>query len=171
MNNSLNDSVNNSPNPATGKAVEVIAYTDGSCLRNPGVGGWGVYLPQGIDGTSASCELSGGVLETTNNRMELEAAIQALEATSHKLPLKIFTDSEYLSKGITEWLAGWKRRGWKTAARKPVENQDLWKRLDTLRHGRNITWQWVRAHNQNPGNERADALANQAAHQLARQKR
>ena len=161
----------NDTNDSNAKTAEVIAYTDGSCLGNPGAGGWGVYFPKGLDGTSAAYELSGGTADTTNNRMELQAAIQALEATSQAPALTLFTDSEYLAKGITEWISGWKHRGWKTAAKKPVENQDLWKHLDALATGRNITWQWVRAHNQNHGNERADALANSAAHQAARNKR
>ena len=149
---------------------KIIAYTDGSCLGNPGAGGWGVYFPDGVDGTSPAQELSGGVGETTNNRMELQAAIEALRAAGDDCGLIIFADSEYVVKGITQWLEGWKNRAWRTSARKPVENQDLWKTLDQLCAGRNNPpeWRWVRAHNENLGNERADALARAAAEKVGR---
>ncbi len=144
----------------TSAAVEV--FTDGACRGNPGPGGWGVLLR--YDGNER--ELYGGEPETTNNRMELTAAIRALEALDRPARVVLTTDSEYLRRGITEWMAAWKRRGWRTAARKPVQNQDLWRRLDELVNEHEVTWQWVRGHAGHDANERADALANRGIDEL-----
>ncbi len=133
-------------------------YTDGACKGNPGPGGWGVLLKSG--GTEK--ELFGGELETTNNRMEMTAVIEALEALKRPCEVTLYLDSEYVRKGITEWIHGWKARGWRTAAKQPVKNVDLWQRLDALvaGSGHKIDWRWVKGHAGDPGNERADALAN-----------
>ena len=133
-------------------------YTDGACRGNPGPGGWGALLTAG----EHVKELSGADPLTTNNRMELTAVIRALEALKRPSEVRIFTDSEYVRRGITEWVRSWKARGWKTADRKPVKNQDLWERLDALAAGHRIEWRWVRGHSGIPGNERADRLANEA---------
>jgi len=130
-------------------------YTDGACSGNPGPGGWGVLIRQGDDERT----LKGGAPETTNNRMELQAAIEALTAIGPGGAATIITDSSYVKDGITRWIANWKARGWKTADKKPVKNQDLWQALDTLQAARQITWQWVKGHAGNAGNERADQLA------------
>ncbi len=135
----------------------VEMYTDGACRGNPGPGGWGVLLRSG----ARERELSGAEAYTTNNRMEIMAAIRGLEALRQPCRVTIHTDSEYLRRGITEWLPQWKRRGWKTAARKPVKNDDLWRQLETLAGRHDVSWQWVRGHAGHPDNERADALANQ----------
>ena len=143
-----------------GKEVEPISvYTDGSCLGNPGRGGWGVFAV--IDGKEHSW--SGGDPNTTNQKMEVMAAIKALEHLPEDRPLIIFSDSKYVVDGITDWINNWKRKGWRNANGKPVANQDLWEALDASTDGRNIEWQWIRGHAGNPGNERADALAQQAA--------
>ena len=136
----------------------VEIYTDGACKGNPGPGGWGVLLKSG--GTEK--ELFGGELGTTNNRMELLAVIRALEALKRPCQVTLYLDSQYVLKGITEWLPGWKAKGWRTAARQPVKNVDLWQALDALvaTGGHKINWRWIRGHNGDPGNERADALAN-----------
>ena len=133
-------------------------YTDGACKGNPGPGGWGVLLKAG--GTER--ELFGGELATTNNRMELMAVIQALSALKRPCEVTLFLDSQYVLKGITEWLPGWKAKGWRTASKQPVKNVELWQQLDALvqQGGHQIDWRWVRGHNGDPGNERADALAN-----------
>jgi ribonuclease HI len=136
----------------------VEIYTDGACRGNPGPGGWGVLL---------SCagqvrELSGAQALTTNNRMELTAVIRALQALKRPVEARLFTDSEYVRRGVTEWLAAWKARGWRTADRKPVKNQDLWHELDPLAAAQRIEWHWVKGHSGNPGNERVDRLANEA---------
>jgi ribonuclease HI len=136
----------------------VEIYTDGACRGNPGPGGWGALLTAG----EHVKELSGAEPLTTNNRMELTAVIRALEALKRPSRLRIFTDSEYVRRGITEWVRSWKARGWKTADRKPVKNQDLWERLDSLTAGHQIEWRWVRGHSGIPGNERVDQLANEA---------
>lgn len=133
-------------------------YTDGACRGNPGPGGWGALLLMG----SREKELSGADPSTTNNRMELTAVIRALEAMTRPVQARLYTDSEYVQRGISEWLPGWKSRGWRTADRKPVKNQDLWQRLDELAALHDIEWRWVRGHAGVPGNERADRLANQA---------
>lgn len=136
----------------------VEMYTDGACKGNPGPGGWGAVLLSA--GTEK--ELFGGELGTTNNRMELTAVIEGLAALKRPCRVTIYVDSEYVLKGITEWLAGWKARGWRTAARQPVKNVDLWQRLDALVNagGHAIDWRWVRGHSGDAGNERADVLAN-----------
>lgn len=138
-------------------------YTDGACKGNPGPGGWGVLLKSA--GTQK--ELFGGELGTTNNRMELTAVIEALSALKRPCHVTLHADSQYVLKGITEWLAGWKARGWKTAAKQPVKNVDLWQRLDELVNsaGHKIDWRWVRGHNGDPGNEHADMLANRGVEQ------
>ncbi|MEM9434239.1 MAG: ribonuclease HI [Pseudomonadota bacterium] len=139
---------------------EIYAFTDGACSGNPGPGGWGVLL-QARDGETIlkSRELQGGAAETTNNRMELQAAIEALEALERASAVTVITDSAYVKGGITEWIHGWKQRGWKTSAKKPVKNEDLWKRLDAAQTRHTVTWQWVKGHAGHPENEAADALA------------
>jgi ribonuclease HI len=140
----------------SGKVVEI--YTDGACSGNPGPGGWGVVLTY----ADRKKELHGGSAEpTTNNRMELMAAIAALESLSRPSVVRLHTDSVYVRSGITSWLPSWKRNGWKTAARQPVKNADLWQRLDAAASRHDVQWLWVKGHAGNPGNERADALANQ----------
>lgn len=136
----------------------VVIYTDGACKGNPGPGGWGVYLKSG----EHEKELWGGERDTTNNRMELMAVIQALSALKRPCQVSLHLDSEYVRKGITEWIHGWKKKGWVTASKQPVKNAELWQRLDALVHGgpHRIEWHWVKGHAGNPGNERADALAN-----------
>ncbi len=138
---------------------QVVIYTDGACKGNPGPGGWGALL-RSPDG--AEKELSGGELSTTNNRMEMLAVIQALTALKRPCAVRLYLDSQYVLKGMTEWLPGWKARGWKTAAKEPVKNVDLWQQLDQLvsKGGHTIDWCWVKGHAGDPGNERADALAN-----------
>jgi len=140
----------------------VEIYTDGACRGNPGVGGWGALLRSG----GRERELFGGEPATTNNRMELTAAIRALEALSRRCEVSLYTDSQYVRQGITTWLADWKRRDWRTADRKPVKNQDLWEQLDALAAKHDIEWHWVRGHDGHPENERADALANRGIDEL-----
>ena len=140
----------------------VEIYTDGACKGNPGPGGWGALLRSG----RRERELFGGEPDTTNNRMELTAVIRALEALKRPCDVAVFTDSEYVKKGITEWLAAWKRRGWKTADRKPVKNEALWRRLDELARRHRVRWHWVRGHSGHPENERADELANRGVASL-----
>lgn len=137
---------------------QVVIYTDGACKGNPGPGGWGVYLRSG----AVEKDLCGGEAQTTNNRMELTAVIEALRALKRPCKVHLYMDSEYVRKGITEWLPGWKARGWKTAAKQPVKNVDLWQALEALvgAGGHEIEWRWVKGHAGDPGNERADALAN-----------
>ncbi|HEY8616695.1 ribonuclease HI [Phenylobacterium sp.] len=134
---------------------QVVIHTDGACSGNPGPGGWGAILQYG----EKEKVLKGGELATTNNRMELMAAIQALEALTKPCKVELHTDSQYVQKGIHEWIHGWKRRGWKTADGKPVKNDDLWKRLDAARMRHEVTWRWVKGHVGHELNERADALA------------
>jgi ribonuclease HI len=134
----------------------VTIYTDGACSGNPGPGGWGALLT--FDGKDK--EIFGGEAETTNNRMELSAAINALNALKRGLPVDLHTDSTYVRDGVMKWMANWKKNGWKTAARKPVKNQDLWEALDEAISRHDITWHWVKGHAGVPGNEKADALAN-----------
>jgi ribonuclease HI len=138
--------------------VEVVIYSDGACRGNPGPGGWAALL---IKGTNER-ELSGAEAETTNNRMELTAVLRALEALKRPVRARVYTDSEYVRKGITEWLANWKKRGWKTADRKPVRNQDLWEALDAAASAHHVDWRWVKGHAGVPGNERVDELARRA---------
>ena len=135
--------------------TEVVIYTDGACSGNPGPGGWGAVLRW--NGTEK--DLHGGELQTTNNRMELMAAISALEGLTRPSQVELHTDSKYLLDGITKWIAGWQRNGWRTAAKKPVKNEDLWRRLVTAMDRHEITWQWVKGHAGDEGNERADELA------------
>jgi ribonuclease HI len=134
---------------------EVEIFTDGACSGNPGPGGWGAILRKG----DAEKELCGGEALTTNNRMELTAAIRALEALKRPCTVHLHTDSTYVRSGITQWIAGWMRNGWRTAAKKPVKNEDLWRRLAELADGHEVHWHWVRGHSGHPENERADALA------------
>lgn len=143
-------------------AESVHIYTDGACRGNPGPGGWGAILRYG----DREKELYGGERATTNNRMELMAAIQALEALTRPCDAVVTTDSEYLRKGITEWLPQWKRRGWKTAAKQPVKNQDLWERLERAIETHRVHWQWIKGHSGHAENERADALANRAIDEM-----
>jgi ribonuclease HI len=138
------------------KRVEL--YTDGACSGNPGPGGWGVLLVFGPHRK----ELSGGEAQTTNNRMELRAVIEGLRALKRRVPVTVHTDSTYVMKGITEWIQGWKARGWRTADRKPVKNEDLWRELEAALEGHRVEWRWIRGHSGHPGNERADALAREA---------
>ena len=139
------------------KSEIVEVYADGACKGNPGPGGWGVWIRMG----QHSKELCGGELLTTNNRMELTAVIRALEALKRTCQLQIYTDSVYVQKGMTEWLASWKARGWRTSDKKPVKNDDLWQQLDALAQQHEIEWFWVKGHAGHEGNERADALANE----------
>jgi ribonuclease HI len=138
-------------------------YTDGACKGNPGPGGWGALLKS----AGSQKELFGGELATTNNRMEMTAVIEALSALKRPCHVRLHVDSQYVLKGMTEWLPGWKARNWKTAAKAPVKNVDLWQRLDQLvsTSGHKIDWHWVRGHNGDPGNERADELANRGVEQ------
>ena len=136
----------------------VVIYTDGACRGNPGPGGWGALI---LDG-GIERELSGAENETTNNRMELTAAIMALQSLPDGTAGDLYTDSEYVMKGLNEWLPNWKARGWKTAAKKPVKNQDLWQALDAADARHRIRWHWVKGHNGNDGNEHVDRLANRA---------
>ena len=136
----------------------VTIHTDGACSGNPGPGGWGAVMRYG----DAEKELSGGAPETTNNRMELMAAIRALEALTRPMAVDLYTDSTYVRGGITEWLANWKQRNWRTASKKPVKNVDLWQRLDIAASRHQVVWHWIKGHAGDPGNERADRLARAA---------
>ncbi|MGK7752579.1 MULTISPECIES: ribonuclease HI [unclassified Roseovarius] len=140
--------------------ADLFAYTDGACSGNPGPGGWGALL-QAKEGDAVvkERELSGGEAETTNNRMELLAAITALETLSKPTRITIVTDSAYVKNGVTGWIHGWKRNGWKTSNKKPVKNVDLWQRLDAAAQRHDVTWEWVKGHAGHPENERADELA------------
>jgi len=138
---------------------DVVIYTDGACKGNPGPGGWGAWLRAGTH----EKELWGGETLTTNNRMELTAVIEALTVLKPGTQVVLHTDSEYVKNGITTWIHGWKARGWTTAARQPVKNVDLWQRLDALSRQHRVDWRWVRGHAGDPGNERADQLANRGA--------
>jgi len=140
----------------------VEIYTDGACRGNPGPGGWGVLLRA----RGAEKELYGADRATTNNRMELTAVIRALEALKRPSEVRLYTDSQYVQKGISQWIGDWKRRGWRTAAKKPVKNEDLWRRLDELAARHRVEWRWVKGHAGHDGNERADALANRAIDEL-----
>jgi ribonuclease HI len=148
------------PNPRE-HLVEI--FTDGACLRNPGPGGWGAILRSGRH----EREIHGGEPVTTNNRMELMAAIRALESLTRPSTVHLYTDSQYLRRGITEWLPGWKRNGWKTGAKKPVKNVDLWTRLDAAAQAHDVQWFWVKGHAGHPENERADRLACLGAEEAA----
>lgn len=141
---------------------QVIIHTDGACKGNPGPGGWGALLQFG----GREKELWGGEPLTTNNRMELMAAIMALEALTRPCKVELHTDSTYVMKGISEWIRGWKARGWKTADKKPVKNDDLWKRLDAARARHEVQWRWVKGHSDHALNDRADALANRGVEEI-----
>ncbi|GAB3303176.1 ribonuclease HI [Pseudoclavibacter terrae] len=142
---------------------DVVMYTDGACKGNPGPGGWGVWLRSG----DHEKELFGGELTTTNNRMELKAVIEGLSALKKPCTVALYLDSQYVRKGITEWIKGWKAKGWKTASKQPVKNAELWKELDALVEdsGHTIEWHWVKGHSGDVGNERADMLANKGVDQ------
>ena len=142
--------------------AEVVIYTDGACSGNPGPGGWGAILRSG----NTEKELFGGDPATTNNRMELMAAIQALEALKRPTTVTLYTDSKYVHDGITKWIIGWQRNGWKTSAKQPVKNGDLWQRLVKANDGHDVTWKWVKGHVGDPGNERADELARRGITEL-----
>jgi ribonuclease HI len=144
---------------------EVVAFTDGACRGNPGPGGWGVVLQSG----GRERQLCGGEPLTTNNRMELTAAIEALSALRQPCRVALYTDSIYVRNGITEWLPNWRRRGWRTASRKPVKNQDLWERLSELADGHDVDWHWVKGHAGHAGNELADLLANRGLEESLQQ--
>ncbi|HLX24071.1 MAG TPA: ribonuclease HI [Usitatibacter sp.] len=144
-------------------AQSIHIFTDGACKGNPGRGGWGALLR--CDGKER--ELFGGEASTTNNRMELTAVIEALAALKRRSHVVLHTDSQYVQKGITEWIHGWKARGWRTAAKEPVKNVDLWKRLDEIAGQHDIDWVWVKGHAGHEGNERADALANKGVEAVA----
>ncbi len=150
-----------STDPMASSNAQVEIFTDGACSGNPGPGGWGAVLRY----KGREKELSGGAAETTNNRMELMAAIAALEALKRPSAVELTTDSTYLRDGITRWIHDWKRRNWKTAAKKPVKNVDLWQRLEAALAPHRVTWHWVRSHTGHPENERADALARAALEQ------
>jgi ribonuclease HI len=135
-------------------AVEI--YADGACRGNPGPGGWGVLLRSG----AREQELCGGEAQTTNNRMELTAVIEGLRALRRRSKVRVYTDSQYVQKGISEWIHSWKRRGWRTADKKPVKNEDLWRKLEEVTHAHEVEWHWVKGHAGHPENERADLLAN-----------
>ena len=143
---------------------KVEIFTDGACKGNTGLGGWGAFLV--ADG--AEKETCGGARDTTNNRMELQAVIEALMALKLPCMVTLHTDSQYVQKGISEWIHGWKARGWKTAAKEPVKNEDLWRALDAAQAMHTVEWRWVRGHNGHPGNERADVLANMGAASVRR---
>ena len=142
--------------------VIINIYSDGGCRGNPGPGGWGVLLQAG----DTEKELWGGEANTTNNRMELTAVIRALEALKRPTTIHVHTDSQYVQKGISQWIHNWKRNGWRTADKKPVKNADLWQTLDTLTKTHEIKWLWVKGHAGHPGNERADSLANRGIDEL-----
>ena len=146
----------------TKSARRVEIFTDGACSGNPGQGGWGAILRYGDN----EKELSGGAADTTNNRMELQAAIESLKALKRPCEVDLYTDSVYVRDGITKWLHNWKRNGWRTAAKKPVKNRDLWQALDEAIARHDIQWKWVKGHDGNPGNEEADALANRGIDEL-----
>ncbi|MDO8346158.1 MAG: ribonuclease HI [Cellvibrio sp.] len=148
---------------------KIVIYTDGACKGNPGPGGWGVLLRSS---GQVEKELYGGELVTTNNRMELTAVIEALQALKRPCDVTLYLDSKYVLQGATEWLVGWKTKGWKTAAKQPVKNVDLWQQLDVLvmTSGHKIDWSWVKGHAGDPGNERADALANKGVEHALRSK-
>ena len=148
--------------PLAVKRPAVIMYTDGACKGNPGPGGWGVWLQSG----GHEKEMFGGERGTTNNRMELTAVIEGLASLKRSCDVVVYLDSEYVRKGITEWITNWQRRGWKTADGKPVKNVELWQRLDALRKLHSVEWRWVKGHAGDPGNERADALANRGVESL-----
>ena len=147
----------------TNEVVDIQIFTDGACRGNPGPGGWGVILRSG----SHEKELFGAEQSTTNNRMELRAAIEGLAALKRPSRVTVTTDSQYVRQGITQWIEGWKRNQWRTSAKKPVKNQDLWQLLDELTSRHEVTWEWVKGHSGHPDNEHADALANRGIDELS----
>ena len=147
----------------TNEVGDIEIFTDGACRGNPGPGGWGVILRAG----SHQKELFGGEQSTTNNRMELRAAIEGLAALKRPSRVTVTTDSQYVRQGITQWIEGWKRNQWRTSAKKPVKNQDLWQMLDDLPRRHDVTWEWVKGHSGHPDNELADALANRGIDELS----
>ena len=147
----------------TNEVVDIEIFTDGACRGNPGPGGWGVILRSG----SHEKELFGGEQSTTNNRMELRAAIEGLAALKRPSRVKVTTDSQYVRQGITQWIESWKRNQWRTSAKKPVKNQDLWQLLDELTCRHEVTWEWVKGHSGHPDNELADVLANRGIDELS----
>ena len=147
----------------TNEVVDIQIFTDGACRGNPGPGGWGVILRSG----SHEKELYGGEQSTTNNRMELRAAIEGLAALKRSSRVTVTTDSQYVRQGITQWIEGWKRNQWRTSAKKPVKNQDLWQLLDELTCRHEVTWEWVKGHSGHPDNELADVLANRGIDELS----
>ena len=147
----------------TNEVVDIDIFTDGACRGNPGPGGWGVILRSG----SHEKELFGGEQSTTNNRMELRAAIEGLAALKRPSRVTVTTDSQYVRQGITQWIEGWKRNQWRTSAKKPVKNQDLWQLLDELTSRHEVTWEWVKGHSGHPDNELADVLANRGIDELS----
>ena len=147
----------------TNEVVDIQIFTDGACRGNPGPGGWGVILRSG----SHEKELFGGEQSTTNNRMELRAAIEGLTALKRPSRVTVTTDSQYVRQGITQWIEGWKRNQWRTSAKKPVKNQDLWQLLDELTCRHEVTWEWVKGHSGHPDNELADVLANRGIDELS----
>lgn len=150
-------------NDRDGNVAEIKIYTDGACRGNPGPGGWGaLLLCQGQER-----EFYGGEKNTTNNRMELLAAIEGLTALKRQCQVTVFTDSKYVLQGITEWIINWRKNNWKTANKKPVKNADLWQRLDEIVHQHDVSWQWVKGHSGDSGNDRADALANKGIDEMA----
>jgi ribonuclease HI len=151
------------PEASENGAKKVVIYTDGACKGNPGPGGWGAFLTSG----TVEKELFGGQLATTNNRMELTAVIEALNALKKPCQVVVYTDSSYVQQGIKTWIHNWKARGWKTADKKPVKNEDLWRALDSAAARHQVDWRWVKGHAGDPGNERADMLANKGV-ELAR---
>ena len=146
----------------TNDTSDIVIYTDGACSGNPGPGGWGALLSW----NGHEKELFGGERDTTNNRMELMAAIKALESLKRTGPIALYTDSTYVRDGITKWIHGWKRNGWRTAAKKPVKNEDLWKRLEAALVGHDVEWHWVKGHAGHPSKERADQLARDGVLQI-----
>jgi ribonuclease HI len=142
--------------------AEVDVFTDGACRGNPGPGGWGVLLQSG----NHRKELWGGEINTTNNRMELTAAIKALDALARSTQVNLYTDSQYVRQGITQWMADWKRRGWRTSRKTPVKNVDLWQQLEELAEQHSVRWHWVKGHSGHAGNDHADMLANRAVDEL-----
>ena len=145
--------------------MTVVIFTDGACKGNPGPGGWGVWLKYG----EVEKELCGGERSTTNNRMELTAVIRALQALKRRCEVQLHTDSKYVQQGITAWIHGWKKNGWRTSDKKPVKNDDLWKELDALAQQHDIDWRWVKGHAGHEGNERADQLANRGVERVIAQ--
>ena len=145
--------------------MTVVIFTDGACKGNPGPGGWGVWLKYG----EVEKELCGGERSTTNNRMELTAVIRALQALKRRCEVQLHTDSKYVQQGITAWIHGWKKNGWRTSDKKPVKNDDLWKELDQLAQQHDIDWRWVKGHAGHEGNERADQLANRGVERVIAQ--